>query len=136
MTQDIIRYDVLCQEALRGVVKKIVAEVVRTGLPGQHHFFITFDTKHPSVRMSARLRQRYPEEMTVVLQHQFWDLSVTDQAFEVGLSFSGITERLLVPFDAIKGFFDPSVQFGLQFEVVRGEDAGETDDAVSGSDAA
>ena len=124
MTQDLIRYDVLCQEALRGVVKKIIAEVVRTGLPGQHHFFISFDTQHPGVRMSTRLRQRYPDEMTVVLQHQFWDLNVTDTYFEVGLSFSGIPERLLVPFLSIKGFFDPSVQFGLQFEVVReGEEA-------------
>ncbi|MDR3372649.1 MAG: ClpXP protease specificity-enhancing factor SspB [Ancalomicrobiaceae bacterium] len=118
MTQDLIRYDVLVQEALRGVVKKLVAEIARVGLPGQHHFYIAFDTKHPGVRMSSRLRQRYPEEMTVVLQHQFWDLNVTEQAFEVGLSFSGIPERLVVPFNAVKGFFDPSVQFGLQFEVV------------------
>ncbi|MDR3496626.1 MAG: ClpXP protease specificity-enhancing factor SspB [Ancalomicrobiaceae bacterium] len=131
MTQDLIRYDVLVQDALRGVVRKIVAEIARTGLPGQHHFFIAFDTKHPGVRMSNRLRQRYPDEMTVVLQHQFWDLNVSDHAFEVGLSFSGIPERLLVPFNAIKGFFDPSVQFGLQFEVVAEADATVAeDDAV------
>jgi uncharacterized protein len=134
MTQDLIRYDVLVQDALRGVVRKIIAEVIRTGLPGQHHFYISFDTQHPGVRMSTRLKQRYPDEMTVVLQHQFWDLSVTDTAFEVGLSFSGIPERLLIPFTAIKGFFDPSVQFGLQFEVVReGEEAdlAELDDDIS-----
>ncbi len=124
MTQDLIRYDVLVQDALRGVVRKILGEVLKAGLPGQHHFYISFDTQHPGVRMSTRLRQRYPEEMTVVLQHQFWDLSVTDVAFEVGLSFSGIPERLYIPYTAIKGFFDPSVQFGLQFEPVRdGEDA-------------
>ncbi len=124
MTQDLIRYDVLVQDALRGVVRKILGEVLKAGLPGQHHFYISFDTQHPGVRMSTRLRQRYPEEMTVVLQHQFWDLSVTDIAFEVGLSFSGIPERLYIPYTAIKGFFDPSVQFGLQFEPVRdGEEA-------------
>jgi hypothetical protein len=124
MTQDLIRYDVLVQDALRGVVRKILGEVLKAGLPGQHHFYISFDTQHPGVRMSTRLRQRYPEEMTVVLQHQFWDLSVTDVAFEVGLSFSGIPERLYIPYTAIKGFFDPSVQFGLQFEPVRdGEEA-------------
>jgi hypothetical protein len=123
MTQDLIRYDVLVQDALRGVVKKIIGEVVKTGLPGQHHFYVTFDTHHPGVRMSTRLRQRYPDEMTVVLQHQFWDLNVSDVAFEVGLSFSGIPERLYVPFNSIKGFFDPSVQFGLQFEPVRDSEA-------------
>jgi hypothetical protein len=132
MTQDLIRYDVLVQDALRGVVKKIIGEVVKTGLPGQHHFYVSFDTQHPGVRMSTRLRQRYPDEMTVVLQHQFWDLNVTDIAFEVGLSFSGIPERLYVPFNSIKGFFDPSVQFGLQFEPVRdGEAAAETDDEAT-----
>lgn len=119
MTQDLIRYDVLVQEALRGVVRKVIGEVTRTGLPGEHHFFISFDTQHPGVRLSARMRQRYPEEMTIVLQHQFWDLAVSEQALEVGLSFNGIPEKLLVPFSAVKGFFDPSVQFGLQFEVAR-----------------
>ncbi|WP_407050354.1 SspB family protein [Methyloraptor flagellatus] len=127
MTQDLIRYDVLVQDALRGVVRKILAEVAQTGLPGQHHFYISFDTQHPGVRLSSRIRARYPEEMTIVLQHQFWDLTVTDHGFEVGLSFSGIPEKLLVPFVAVKGFFDPSVQFGLQFEVAReGEAKGET----------
>lgn len=117
MSDDHIRYDVLVQEALRGVVRKVVGEVVRTGLPGDHHFYIAFDTTAPGVRISSRIREQYPEEMTVVLQHQFWDLIVTEHTFEVGLSFGGIPERLLIPFSAIKGFFDPSVQFGLQFEV-------------------
>ncbi|MEM1046421.1 MAG: SspB family protein [Pseudomonadota bacterium] len=117
MADDHIRYDVLVQDALRGVVRKVMREIVRTGLPGDHHFYIAFDTKAPGVRISSRLREQYPDEMTVVLQHQFWDLAVTEHTFEVGLSFGGIPERLLIPFSAIKGFFDPSVQFGLQFEV-------------------
>jgi uncharacterized protein len=122
MAQDLIRYDVLAQEALRGVVRKVMTDVARDGLPGEHHFYIAFDTRAPGVRISQRLREQYPEEMTIVLQHQFWDLAVTEHTFEVGLSFGGVPERLLVPFSAIKGFFDPSVQFGLQFEVVHEED--------------
>lgn len=118
MSEDQIRYDVLVQDALRGVVRKVLGEVARTGLPGDHHFFIAFDTRAPGVRISSRLRERYPEEMTIVIQHQYWDLQVTEHAFEVGLSFSGVPERLLVPFTAIKGLFDPSVKFGLEFEVV------------------
>lgn len=90
--------------------------MVRIGLPGEHHFYIAFDTNAPGVRISPRLHERYPNEMTVVLQHQFWDLTVTDHAFEVGLSFGGIPEKLFVPFSSIKGFFDPSVQFALEFE--------------------
>ena len=116
MADDLIRYDVLVQDALRGVVRKVLREVADSDLPGEHHFYIAFDTTAPGVRMSSRLRQQHPEEMTVVLQHQFWDLSVTEHAFEVGLSFGGVPERLLIPFAAIKGFFDPSVQFGLQFD--------------------
>ncbi|RAI01201.1 hypothetical protein DLJ53_17685 [Acuticoccus sediminis] len=116
MADDLIRYDVLVQDALRGVVRKVMREVAEGGLPGEHHFYIAFDTTAPGVRMSSRLRQQHPEEMTVVLQHQFWDLAVSDHGFEVGLSFGGVPERLLVPFAAVKGFFDPSVQFGLQFD--------------------
>lgn len=115
---DYMRYDVLVNDALRGVMRKILSEIGKTGLPGEHHFYISFDTRHSGVRMSTRLRQRYPEEMTVVLQHQFWDLQVTDHAFEVGLSFGGVPERLLVPWLSIKGFFDPSVRFGLQFQPI------------------
>jgi uncharacterized protein len=116
VADDLIRYDVLVQDALRGVVRKVMREVADGGLPGEHHFYIAFDTTAPGVRMSSRLRQQHPEEMTVVLQHQFWDLSVSEHGFEVGLSFGGVPERLLVPFAAVKGFFDPSVQFGLQFD--------------------
>ncbi len=117
MAEDLIRYDVLAQEALRGVVRRILIDAGKDGLPGEHHFFIAFDTRHPGVRISDRLREKHPEEMTIVLQHQFWDLNVTETTFEVGLSFGNVPERLLVPFEALKGFFDPSVQFGLQFEV-------------------
>ena len=117
MADDQIRYDILTQDALRGVVRKVLSEVARTGLPGEHHFFITFATHAPGVRVSSRLLTRYPEDMTIVLQHQFWDLTVNEHAFEVGLSFNGIPERLLVPFTAVKVFQDPSVQFGVQFEI-------------------
>jgi hypothetical protein len=116
MAEDLIRYDVLAQEALRGLVRKVLAEVAQAGLPGEHHFFITFDTRHPGVRISSRLKEQYPEEMTVVLQHQFWDLTVNDSAFEVGLSFKGIPERLIVPFRALKSFVDPHASFGLKFD--------------------
>ncbi|MEP1441866.1 MAG: ClpXP protease specificity-enhancing factor SspB [Hyphomicrobiales bacterium] len=121
MAEDLIRYDVLAQEAMRSVVKKVLTEVVRVGLPGEHHFYITFNTQAPGVRISSRLRERYPEEMTIVVQHQFWDLEVNSQSFEIGLAFSGVPERLLVPFGSIKSFVDPSVQFGLQFDLLEEE---------------
>lgn len=120
---DQIRYDILTQQALRGVVRSVLTDAAKKGLPGDHHFFITFDTHADGVRMSDRLRAQYPEEMTVILQHQFWDLTVSEQGFDVGLSFGGITERLGIPFDAITAFVDPSVQFGLQFEeVIEGQE--------------
>ncbi|MCK9916039.1 ClpXP protease specificity-enhancing factor SspB [Microbacteriaceae bacterium K1510] len=116
---DHIRYDLLTQQALRGVVRSVLTETAKKKvLPGDHHFYISFDTGAEGVRLSDRLKAQYPEQMTIILQHQFWDLKVTDDAFEVGLSFGGAPEKLVVPFDAIKGFFDPSVQFGLQFEEV------------------
>jgi uncharacterized protein len=119
MPVDHIRYDILVQQALRGMVRDVLAEAGKNkGMPGEHHFFITFDTTAEDVRLSDRLRAQYPEEMTIVLQHQFWDLKVTDEAFDVGLSFGGVAERLVVPFEAIKAFADPSVQFTLQFETL------------------
>ena len=114
--EDLIRYDVLTQEALRDVIRKVLEEVASSGLPGEHHFFITFRTDHPSVRLSARMRERYPEEMTIVIQHSFWDLKITDTYFEIDLSFDDILERLRVPFSSLKGFFDPHVKFGVQFD--------------------
>ena len=116
MATDHIRYDVLARDALRGVLRRVLADAAEHGLPGEHHFFITFLSKAEGVKLSPRLLAQYPEEMTVILQHQFWDLAVTEDRFEVGLSFGGIPERLVIPFNSIKSFFDPSVQFGLQFE--------------------
>lgn len=128
MPNDLIRYDLLVQEALCGVVKKVLGDVARHGLPGDHHFYITFRTHAPGVRLSTRMREQYPEEMTIILQHQFEDLKVTDHTFEVGLSFKGVPEILLVPFEALTGFFDPSVPFNFKFEPqpsVDGDEAGE-----------
>jgi hypothetical protein len=116
MATDHIRYDVLARDALRGVLRRVLSDAATHGLPGEHHFFITFVSSAEGVKISPRLLAQYPEEMTIILQHQFWDLVVTEDRFEVGLSFGGIPERLVVPFGAIKSFFDPSVQFALQFE--------------------
>ena len=118
MAEDLMRYDLLVQEALRRVVRLALLRVARTGLPGDHHFFIAINNRHDGVKLSERLRQKYPNEMTIVLQHQFWNLAVHERHFEVGLSFDNIPEKLSISFDAIKGFFDPSVQFGLQFEEI------------------
>jgi hypothetical protein len=116
MATDHIRYDVLARDALRGVLRRVLTDAAVQGLPGEHHFFITFLSTAEGVKLSPRLLAQYPEEMTIILQHQFWDLVVSEDRFEVGLSFAGIPERLVVPFNSIKSFFDPSVQFGLQFE--------------------
>ncbi|MCJ2030030.1 ClpXP protease specificity-enhancing factor SspB [Methylobacterium sp. J-043] len=129
MAEDLIRYDLLVQDALRGVVRKVLTDAAREGLSGEHHFYISFRTEAPGVRMSQRLREKYPQDMTIVLQHQFWDLGVTEHSFEVGLSFSGVPERLLIPFDALSGFFDPSVQFGLKFDLNEGAEGDQAEEA-------
>lgn len=116
-SEDLIRYDILAQDAMRGVVKKIITETAKAGLPGDHHFFVSFLTGYPGVRLSSRMRERYPDEMTIVIQHQYWELKAHENSFEIGLSFDDIPENLLIPFASIKGFFDPSVQFGLQFDI-------------------
>jgi hypothetical protein len=116
MAADLIRYDLLVQDALRGVVRKVLSDMARDGLVGEHHFYISFRTQARGVRLSARVRELYPEEMTIILQHQFWDLSVTDHAFEVGLSFKSVPEMLLVPFDAVTRFSDPAAGFDLEFK--------------------
>jgi hypothetical protein len=116
MAEDLMRYDLMAQEALRGVMRTALAQVAISGLPGDHHFYIAFSTTAEGVRLSERLLERYDDEMTIVLQHQFSDLEVTDTGFSVELSFDNIPEMLTIPFSAIKGFFDPAVQFGLQFE--------------------
>jgi uncharacterized protein len=116
MQSQAIRYDLLVQDALRGMVRDLLVKIAREGLPDDHHFFITFKTQAPGVQLSARMKARYPDEITIVLQHQFWDLTVNERQFEVGLSFSNIPERLVVPFTALTGFHDPSVPFMLKFE--------------------
>jgi hypothetical protein len=130
MPVDYIRYDILAQAALRGVVRTVLADAAKKGLPGEHHFKITFATAAPGVRLSERMRGQYPDAMTIVLQHQFWDLAVDDGGFEVGLSFGGIPERLAVPFDAVTAFFDPAVQFGFQFESLDKQAAEESSTAA------
>ncbi len=117
MAVDLMRYDILVQDALRGVVRKVLGDMARDGLVGEHHFYITFRTHARGVRLSSRMRELYPDEMTIILQHQFWDLSVSDHAFEVGLSFKNVPEMLLIPFDAITRFSDPAAGFDLEFKL-------------------
>lgn len=116
MPEDLMRYDLLAQNALKGVVREALRIAETTGLPGEHHFYIAFNTRHPGVQLSEKIAQRYPREMTIVLQHQYWNLNVSEDRFEVELSFDNVPEHLVIPFDAVKGFLDPAVQFGLQFE--------------------
>jgi uncharacterized protein len=130
MPEDHIRYDLLAQAALRGVVRTVLADSAKNGLPGEHHFKITFATAAPGIRLSERMRAQYPQAMTIILQHQFWDLAVREDAFDVGLSFGGVAEKLTVPFNAVIAFFDPSVQFGFQFETAEAEAAAEADAEV------
>jgi uncharacterized protein len=116
MATDLIRYDLLVQDALRSVVRKVLADTARNGLVGEHHFNIAFKTQAPGVVVPAAVKQRFPDEMSIILQHEFWDLVVTQDAFEVSLNFSRKPERLTVPFDSITGFTDPSVPFGFKLE--------------------
>lgn len=111
-----IDYEALQQDAMRGVVRAVLNQIVKSGLPGEHHFYISFLTQSPGVILSKRLKEKYPHEMTIVLQHRFWDLIVSEDRFEVKLTFDGIPERLVIPYRSIKVFIDPSVRFGLQFE--------------------
>ena len=119
---DLMRYDLRLQEALRGAVRTIMTDIARTGFPGDHHFYISFRTTARGVQMSDRLRQQYPDEMTIVLQHQFWDLVISEREFTVGLSFKQVPEKLVIPFNAITSFVDPTVQFALKFEVEAASD--------------
>jgi uncharacterized protein len=116
MAQDLFQYEKMVETALRGVAREALASAARDGLRGGHHFYISFSTGAPGVVIPPQLLVKYPEEMTIVLQHQFWGLEVGEAAFSVGLSFSDRMERLTVPFSAITTFADPSVKFGLQFE--------------------
>ena len=116
MATDLIRYDLLVQDALRSVVRRVLADTARAGLPGDHHFNIAFKTQATGVIVPPAIKARFPDEMSIILQHEFWDLTVTPDAFEVSLNFSRKPERLTVPFDAITGFTDPSVPFGFKLE--------------------
>jgi len=116
--KDLLRYDKMVESALRGVVREALARAASSGLPGAHHFYITFRTRFPGLAIPDYLSQQYPDEMTVVLEHQFWDLEVSEQCFSVTLSFQNKPERLTIPFDAITAFADPAVKFGLQFQPV------------------
>lgn len=125
MVEDTLRYDKMVEDALRGVVREALEVTVRDGLLGDHHFYITFRTRFPGIQMAPHILARHPEEMTIVLQHQFWGLAVDEHAFRVTLSFSGKSEELVVPLAAITGFTDPSAKFGLQFQSVDGDDQDE-----------
>jgi hypothetical protein len=133
MAKDIIRYDLLVQDAMRGVMRKVLGDVAESGyLPGDHHFTISFRTDAPGVTISRRLAEQWPSELTIILQHQYSDLEVDEEGFGVTLSFRSVAEHLYVPFSAVTGFFDPAVEFGLRFESA--EDAleeGDEEDAPS-----
>lgn len=125
-----IDYGNLMHRAMRGLIQDVLNDVRDHGLPGAHHFFITFDTTHPEARLADWLKERYPSEMTVVMQHWFDDLEVTEQGFSVTLNFGDAPENLYVPYDAIETFVDPSVEFGLRFETQEDqEEAGEAEPA-------
>lgn len=127
MAEDGLRYDKMVEDALRGVVRDAIALAAREGLSGEHHFYITFHTRFPGTKVPDHILARHPDEMTIVLQHQYWGLELDEVGFEVTLSFSGVSERLRVPFAAITGFADPSAKFGLQFQVEGGDNEDEDD---------
>jgi len=123
--KDFLRYDQMVESAMRGVVREALARTAANGLPGAHHFYITFKTRAPGVILAPHLAERYPDEMTIVLEHQFWDLVVNETEFAVTLSFNNRPERLTLPFDSVTTFADPSVKFGLQFQVAQPAEAEE-----------
>ena len=123
-----IDYGNLMHRAMRGLIQSVLEDVAKNGLPGAHHFFITFDTNHPGVAIADWLHSRYPGDMTVVIQHWFENLVVTDQGFSVTLNFGNQPEPLVIPFDAVRTFVDPSVEFGLRFETHEDEDDEEDED--------
>lgn len=129
MTVSSLSYERMVEDALRGVLRQALRITEAQGLPGSHHFYITFDTTHPGVRIPESLRALHPNEMTIVLQHQFWDLKVGDEGFEITLSFSGVSQRLKIPFAAVTAFADPHAKFGLQFHVEFEEKTGADEDA-------
>ena len=124
-----LSYERMVEDALRGVLRQALKITEAQGLPGAHHFYITFDTTHPGVSIASSLRALHPNEMTIVLQHQFWDLRVLEEHFEITLSFSGVSQRLSIPFAAVTAFADPHAKFGLQFHVEFEERSGADEDA-------
>jgi len=116
MTEDQLNYPIFIDQAMRSVVREVLKRVKNTGLPGEHHFYISFLTTFPGVKMSEQLKARYPKEITIVMQHQYWDFKVEDQSFNVTLSFGGVPEKLSIPYAALTAFADPSIKFGLQFQ--------------------
>ena len=129
-----IDYGNLMHNAMRGLIQDVLTRVAEQGLPGDHHFFISFDTTHSGVAIADRLRESYPEEMTIVIQHWFEDLIVTDKGFSITLNFGYTPEPLVVPFDALKTFVDTSVEFGLRFETQDMPDDPDADDYDSDDD--
>jgi uncharacterized protein len=125
-----IDYGTLMHRAMRGLIQSVLADVARDGLPGAHHFFITFDTTYPGVELADWLRERYPTEMTVVIQHWFENLTVTDDHFTVTLNFGNNPEPMIIPFDAVRTFVDPSVEFGLRFETQSGDEDDDEEEDV------
>ncbi len=118
----LIPYDEIVQDALRSVVRRVLDRIdAEGGLPGSHHFYIAFRTRYPGVEMPKHLMERYPEEMTIVVQHRYWDLAIDDVKFQIGLSFNQVPAKLVIPFDAVTGFVDPAVNFALQFQPKEGE---------------
>ncbi len=128
MAKDLMNYNGMVETALRHVVRRVLDQVAESGLPGNHHLYLSFHTDYPDVVLPGHLRERYPEEMTIVLQHQFWGLETNDEGFEVTLSFDDVHEYIFVPFAAMTAFADPSVQFGLQFK------SGEDEQAAKGAE--
>jgi uncharacterized protein len=135
MPVNLLRYDQMLEEALRGVVRRALRTVAESGLPGSHHFYITFKTGAPGVELTPRLKDKYPDEMTIVLQYQFWGLEVSAERFIVTLSFNDVPERLVVPFAAITAFADPAAKFGLQFQQDTGAAPEEAPEKATGTDA-
>ena len=124
-----IDYGGMMHRAMQRLIAEVLEQIAAEGLPGEHHFFITFDTRDPDVEMADWLRERYPEEMTIVIQHRYWDLAIDDEGFQIGLSFNQVPAKLRIPFDAVTGFVDPAVDFTLQFPMKEGEVAPEPEPA-------
>jgi hypothetical protein len=129
MTEDLLRYDLMIEAALRSVVRETLTSVAKNGLPGDHHFYITFLTEYPGVDIPEYLKKQYPDEMTVVLQYQFFGVKVENNIFSATLSFNNVKERLVIPIDSITTFADPSVNFALQFQSGNEDEDGEDDDS-------